>query len=209
MRLLLVLALLSVLVGACKGAGEAEEADVPGVRADKDAVVIEAAPDTNFGNYQTLTAGDVNIGDPDADGNYYAFLHFDLSDIPTDATVTSVELRLYVSNTVNNFGSDFPFGIYEVTSPWSEMGIVWDAQPTTSHIVDFSGPPDGYTGWVSINLAELVNLVQGWVSDPTSNHGLCIKPEFASAPGKSDGMDFGSRESLYDPNLVVEYTTPP
>jgi len=208
MRHYYIVVLLFVLVCGCQPAGETEEADVPGIRADKDAVVIEAKPDDNFGYYQTLTAGDVNLGDPDADGKYYAYLYFDLSDIPAGSTVTSVELRLYVSNTVNNFGSDFPFGIYEVTSAWSEMGIAWSAQPTTSHIVNFSGPPDGYTGWVSLNLPELVSVVQGWVDDATSNHGFCIKPDFVSAPGQSNGIDFGSRESLYDPNLVVEYTTP-
>ena len=107
---------------------------------------------------------------------------------------------------LNSLGAGFDIGIYEVDAAWAERTIMWNGRPTVTYRAQVTGPADEFKGWFSISAPELVTMVEGWLAAPATNNGLALLPEFTST--FIDGMDFGSRESSFRPNLVVEYTEP-
>ena len=124
------------------------------------------------------------------------YIMFDLSNIPTDAIIESVKLKLK-SKTFLPEGNRWVRGLNSSTK-WIEDEITWDNKPERDRWLD--------TEWV-----ELFN--EWYVWDCT--WALTSKREKLSiALELSSGMDgyvvFYSRESDYTPQLEVEYSlTPP
>ena len=48
-----------------------------------------------------------------------------------------------------------------------------------------------------------VETIQGWVNNPSANHGFFIRPYTDLSP--FDGLGIDSRESAYPPMLEVTY----
>ncbi|MEM8933068.1 MAG: DNRLRE domain-containing protein, partial [Acidobacteriota bacterium] len=146
-----------------------------------------------------------------------ALLSFDLSSIPAGSTITSVELTLTMSMTIAAGQTN---SLYRVESSWTEgpsdaagpegMGItsetgdatwIHTSYPTTfwaSPGGDFAAMPSAQALIISNgdytfgSTPEMVADVEGWFTDPTSNHGWVIlgpeSPLFRSA------KRFNSRE---------------
>jgi len=122
------------------------------------------------------------------DGRHRTLLRFDLSSyIPRGAIVTAAELELYAYNKWF-FGVESSIGVYEILRPWAEDEATWyDAAPGDSwQEPGCDGVDDKasvyaalatfqYTShWQSWEDERLVELVQRWVSDPSSNHGVIL-----------------------------------
>jgi hypothetical protein len=158
---------------------------------------------------------------------------FDLSSIPAGSTVTNVQLRLYMSQTVVGAKT---FELKRVTKGWNEGTTVgfsgnggvavsgdvtwrhtfWNNQFWTTPGGDFVSAASasasvnavGYYTWGST--ATMVADVQGWVNNPATSHGwILIGPE--SAGGGKSAKQFEARESAaqFRPQLTVTYTPPP
>lgn len=157
-------------------------------------------------------------------------MRFNLSAIPAGSTITSVTLRLYMSQTqsgaqtvgLHRFslawteGTAFAFGgagtaagigdstwnyqSYPTVS-WTTPGGVFAATASATRSVSGVG---SYT-WSST--AALVADVQAWLNNPSSNHGWVIKGNEATP---TSVKRFESREAAANkPILQVDYVPPP
>lgn len=160
-----------------------------------------------------------------------ALVAFDVSSIPAGATVTNVQVKLFMSKTVVG-AKDFT--LHRVTRSWNEgptVGLSGNGATAqagdstwlhTNYATQFWTTPGGdfvntasatlsigsaYQYYVWGSTAALVADVQGWVNTPSTNHGWIVRgPE----GGTKSAKQFESRESLpnYRPVLVVTYTPP-
>lgn len=157
-------------------------------------------------------------GDPDleVDGSpdYGALLAWDISSVPTGATVLSASMRLSVFDPSND-----TYEVYAMNRPWSESeatwreasdGIDWQSEGAAGRadaddrVLGLLRNPG--TGNTAIPLNENgLAVVQGWVDNPASNFGFLIQDYDRG----NDGIDFHSREASDEsdrPRLEIEYT---
>jgi hypothetical protein len=167
----------------------------------KDTFIDEVIPDAVPANNQRLN---INFGDNPE--HTEALIKFDLSSIPSYATVTSANLMLTETRIVDNDAADVII-IDRVTSSWSET-TTWNTRPSstpttiTTPAIDSISP--GTTNVYSISGLE--GLVQLWVTNSVENFGIKL-----SATNSSLNFRVSSREDATDtfrPALEVTYTVP-
>lgn len=164
-----------------------------------------------------------------------ALVAFDVAgSVPAGSTITSVELSLQMSKSI---AGPVEVALHRVTEAWGEGGSVGDAggggqggpsqtgdatwihtffpdqqwttaggvfDPTPSATTDVAGV-GAYT-WGSSN--DMVADVQGWLDDPSANHGWEI---LAEADGGTTAKRFNTRESsaaTTRPRLTIGFTPP-
>ena len=127
-----------------------------------DTFVNSAATTTNYGSSATLTINSTTS----------TLLSFDISNaLPSGTTAAQVvNARLIVfPDKVTTGGA---VNLYQVTQSWSEGSVTYATKPTTSSIV-------AGTETVGVNkylVFPVTSLVQGWVTSPSSNYGLELRP---------------------------------
>jgi len=164
----------------------------------------------NFGSSSLLT---LDYNDADA-----ALLRFDVSSIPSDATIASATLSVYLDQSSGTY-NPLAVSLHRLKRSWTEMEATWNqarngspwglpgANNTTtdrdSTAVAFLTMSTAGT-WYNFGIGS---LVQQWVLDPGSNSGVILK----TAPG---GMTFGydlrssdyvGGDSATRPKLTVYY----
>lgn len=112
--------------------------------------------------------------------NYRAILRFDLSQIPSNAIITSARLNLYAkqNNIIGNpgsptFGSQNAGTLQKVVAPWSLATIAWGNQPGTSLAGQVSLAQSSST--LQDYQVDIPSFVQDWVQSPSSNYGMMLK----------------------------------
>lgn len=173
------------------------------------------AQNTNYGSGETLNlrGGNYDYGRQDIRS---PLIRFDLSPLPTGASVHSARLELYLTWR-SNAGSAY-FSPYQVVRPWNESGATW--QRATSSVywgqpgcndtstdrlpdaTDMVQPPPDITGvWVTLDVTD---MVRAWAANPESNLGMLLHDE----GGNSVEYDFASSEhssASLRPKLVIQY----
>jgi len=141
-----------------------------------------------------------------------ALIKFDVSTLPSNATVTSAKLTLY-SIRARGQNGDVPV-LEKVTSAWNNQSTWNMGVPTvvasgvtcpavTSAYTDDPTTPEVYV------ITGLEALVQGWMASSQTNYGVMLSVasdlnfRFASSE-----YPLGSPSSPYRPELSVTYTTP-
>jgi hypothetical protein len=127
------------------------------------------------------------------------FFQFDLSKIPTGASLISAEFRAYLieSSTTPHVLS---LEVRRVDSPWAELGVTWATQPGTTGIGKVNGVGTGLGDYSW----DVTSLVQSWLAGMASN-GLALWSETEKTVG---WRGFASRESgppPSPPRLIVTY----
>lgn len=145
----------------------------------RDARVVSTKPAANFGFATSLVA--------DGSPTTRSFLAFDVQGLT--GSVESAVLRVYVTNGTGNGPT-----VEAVTSPWSEGGVTWAAQPSTSESVLADAGAVGVDTWLELD-----------VTDAVSGEGLV---DLALLPESSDGLFARSREASVNPPELVVTTTP-
>lgn len=153
---------------------------------------------TNYGNDPTF---DVR---PDNNADRRGLLKFDLSAIPSDATITRATLYLYQKD--NKTGQTTY--VYRVTSNWREDTVTWlswsllggDFDSSTSY---FTFLPDQNNCMLTM---DVTNLVQLWVNGSFPNQGLLLY-----ATGPNHKISYVTKEdgtAGEQPKLDIVYVVP-
>jgi uncharacterized repeat protein (TIGR01451 family) len=148
---------------------------------------------------------------------------FDLSTILSSATVGSAFMEFYVSAANANLTAN----AYGLTRDWNEgtanpgaacgagngNGATWNRYDCVNNWTagggDYANPPllgsfvVNPVGYRGINTANLLTLVQGWVTTPANNHGVIL----AGTAGATQTASIGSRSSANRERLTVGYDT--
>ena len=149
-----------------------------------DTFVSSAFSKTNFGSVGTMNVG----------GGSTSYMQFNLSGIPSGASVTKATLRLYVDLVISN-GT---FDVYQVNKSWSESALTYNNQPLPLGSSATGGHPISITS-SSFNqflLIDITALAQSWVSGSTPNYGVAL----ALPSGSAANFYLDSKESLLTAN---------
>jgi hypothetical protein len=157
------------------------------------------------------------------DGRQRILLRFELSDhIPAAAVVTAARLELWLFQRSTLEWTDV--GLYQVLQPWTEDGATWNNAASNApwQVAGCNGPDDRAfdpTAVTRFLLAgtwrdwEIAGLVQNWVSDPSSNHGVLLT---GLSPDErqwwtlfSSQYSSSPTEQAKRPRLTVSYHVPP
>ena len=177
-----------------------------------DTFVRRTEPTFNFG------ARDRTCADTATDDRII-LLRVDVAEVPSGAAVVGASLRVRTGALAADLSTD-TFSIYQVLEEWSEgdqdgvagvasgnertTGTAWTAEGvgagSRGETVVGSFVPDAIDTAYEVDLDPA--LVQGWVDDPSSNHGVAI------LAGGMDGSCFATTESAIAgrrPSLVITW----
>lgn len=166
------------------------------INPSKDVFVYEYNPYTNYEGSQYLYVG--NSGGVGT--NYKSFLYFDLSAIPASNSVSSANLKLYV--TTKSIVGPVTVTAYQLNGPFNSEYLTWNSAiniigvATTDNVTI-----NGTQQYFSIDITDLASQ---WVSNAATNYGLCIQINSVV----TGYVAFGSNNNnvqLYRP--VLEITT--
>ncbi|MBS7632156.1 DNRLRE domain-containing protein, partial [Candidatus Bathyarchaeota archaeon] len=187
------------------------EFNVATIEADADASVYAWPPDQNFGNEHELYVGlhkGCDLG--------YAYLHFDLSSIPSNAHILSARLNLHFDLAIwDSHYEMLRLNAYFVTQPWDEQTITWDNKPSYAEDPCCSilyGTVD--ICWPRYWFIDAGDAVRKWLNGSVpNNYGLVLQVEdLLGYNWTSIGAFFSSREvngEIYErPALEVSYILP-
>ena len=109
-------------------------------------------------------------------GEVRGFIDFDMSALPSDAEIQLAYLSLYSPDPPT---TEFHAGtnnalLQRVTSTWSEDGITWNNQPstTTLHQVSLDAASYDFQDYVNIDVTQLVKDMR---ADPANSFGLMLR----------------------------------
>ncbi|QPQ35658.1 DNRLRE domain-containing protein [Lysinibacillus sp. JNUCC-52] len=183
----------------------------------EDTTIRSAAPTQTGGNDFELGVGTAVGGN-----TVRSLLKFDLSAVPSSTTIVSADLNLWFSSTNNN--SPIAINLHNLTSTWEENQASWTYAKTTPYTTwktaggDFSsnklgtvkdiGTPPTSIADAMVNWKVPLNVVQGWINNPSTNYGLLLKGDNeASQIYKKFASSEQSTLNKYKPQLVVTYKT--
>lgn len=182
--------------------GDAADAAISIDARNVDAFVPDAPPNAvtvSFGETGTATfAGvtidveianglttNVNVDHNSVDlGDEWALWRFDISAIPTGATVVSAKIELETTGDGNVFSSGTA-EVYRVLEAWEELAVTYLVRTSSaSWTIAGAGPPNSRgataiaqfapTAEGRFNIALPASMVQDWVATPSSNNGVLV-----------------------------------
>ncbi|HKR05912.1 MAG TPA: DNRLRE domain-containing protein [Bacteroidia bacterium] len=111
--------------------------------------------------------------------NARSLLYWDLTSIPTNATVTSALLSLYTWNSPSNGQHDPLSGpndayLNKVTGPWNEYTVTWNTMPGVSTVNQVYFPASTSATQDYTNM-DVTTLVQDMVTNPATNYGFMLQ----------------------------------
>jgi hypothetical protein len=161
-----------------------------------DALVYSGEPNTNYGYMNVL-----EVGYTSSTGvTRYSFVKFDVSSIPSNATITDAHFRNNVKLCESTMTPNLLY-TGQVKSSWTESTITWKTMPSFTVGNSRGGTCDNVTWWGF----DVKTIVQNWVSGQ-QNYGLVLMSNSTT----SFLRRFYSREasSTVRPQLSVTYTVP-
>lgn len=183
------------------------------IEASRDAPLFAGSPDANHANDDHFFVGRTRMGDVRR-----ALIAFDVSSaIPAGSTIKSVKFQLTVDKT---HPGGQPMGMHFVTAQWVESaswnsrqpGTKWtkaggDFRATASATTNVSGQLDGLFphSWES---PGLVQDVQGWLDDPSTNAGWILIGAEGLEQSVKKILSSESTSPATRPSLTVTYVSP-
>jgi hypothetical protein len=138
--------------------------------------------------------------------------------IPTTATVASAQLKLWGWYNNNQGGAAATYDVHALTQDFDPATATWNnastGTPWTTAGGAFSSTVTGsVTGLTSAPAADewpVTSTVQGWVTTPSSEHGLLLQlhAESGGILEQELFLDTSAAEAALHPELVVTYTDP-
>ena len=134
-----------------------------------DTFISTIQPDNNFGNVLAVNV-DNNVN-PGVESR--GLVKFDTSSIPTNATIESATLKIYVM--MCGVPASVSVTSTQITSAWDEFAVTWNNKPSSSggvpnNLSCTSGPVPGAFYYTS----DVKGIVQNWVNYSQKNFGFMI-----------------------------------
>jgi N-acetylneuraminic acid mutarotase len=150
----------------------------------QDTFVSSTTPKLNYGPDSILAVGTGTT----------SYVQFNLSGIPSGATISKATLRLYVDAVLKG-GS---FDVYELDGGWSEKSLTYNSPPPTLGASATGNHPVSVSAGTmnQFLLIDITQLAQGWVNGTIPNNGIAL----ALTSGSSGSFSFDSKESLLTAN---------
>lgn len=145
--------------------------------AGKDIHILSGYPNFNNDPFSeflvvTWTCGGIPCTDRE-------LIQFDLSVIPTNASLLSAKMNLYANPTpftmpVANSGNNNACYIQRIINAWDEKTVTWNTQPnvTTIHQVVLPQSSSASQDYTNIDVTQ---LVQDMINDPTNSFGFMFR----------------------------------
>jgi hypothetical protein len=169
-----------------------------GLSPSDDTFIRADNPTTNFGSDTVFEVR------PDNSADRRGLVRFDLSFIPSNATISSATLYLYEKS--NN--KDQITDLYRVTSNWNESTVTWSSWVTPGG--DFDNNISYFTFIPNQNncllTMDITNIVELWVKGTYPNYGLLLY-----STGPNHIISYVSKESgtiSEQPKLSIVYSVP-
>lgn len=175
-------------------------ADTSSFNSSADSYVQSGSPNVNNGSVTVMDLNDTRDG----------VVRFDISAIPSGATVTSATLTL-VATAVGSASSVKNYGAHRILADWVEGTVTWNTPGSTSGTHFASSPTQtiavSTTGSYSWNVTS---DVASFVAGSAVNYGWRVIWS-SNTSGTSKQVDFGSKENITvssRPVLSVTYNLP-
>lgn len=161
----------------------------------------------NYGSEVNLFTGNHNYGGYVAE--YWSFVKFDLSDLPSNAEIQSANLQLISGR--NNI-ADTIWATVQVSAvlggSWTEHGVTYVNMPSSYYYLFARDVPFG--NFTDIHLWNITSALQKWVSGAWANNGCVIRSHSIHSGGNHRYYDCGfySRNlssGSAGPKLIIEY----
>jgi hypothetical protein len=173
-----------------------------------DSYLNEASVGSNYGSVTTLTVGTNSLLKRSA-----GLVKFDVSSIPSTATVTKARLRVFVTASVGAgiVAGSIPIGVYKLLANWSESTVNWTnySNPAYASAVHSAVTTAPLASPVVLEWSLPTTLINEWRdSVPTPNYGLVLYYEGSFA---NLNVAIASKENAsvaLRPQLVIDYTQP-
>ena len=148
-------------------------------------------------------------------GGFYSYplIRFDLSQYAGNSVVGPASLTLHVPGTWNNVTVSQSIEVYRVLVPWTESTVTWNnfgpgpicnknVTCTSLDTVSVTVSPGS-----TVTFSNLpASLLQGWIDNPSSNHGLLL---FSTTGVDDEDIAFASRESKVATGPQLKFSTVP
>ncbi|MGW0998335.1 golvesin C-terminal-like domain-containing protein [Streptomyces sp. NPDC002523] len=210
--------------------GPVQLAELP--KAGQTTQIIQAGTgyaDTTLSSAQPTTAHDtissdgvnqkwLEVGNNSATyGKTRAVLKFPTSSLPSTARVISAQMQAWSTITTNTGGGSATYELHALNRDFDEANATWNNATSSTAWTTAGGD---YSGTVSDTVAGVTNdpvrhwwdatsLTQGWITTPTSNHGVLLKAANESTTsGPQERSVFASSETSeaqLRPQLDVTY----
>ena len=167
------------------------------VNVSQDSFLSSAQPNSNYGTTANLRMGWES-------GTYNALrpmIQFDLGGIPSNATINSATLYIYLFQSIPSNDYPMTFRAQFVTSPWNEYGVTWN---NANYLGGTALPLADSTNVIGWRSTDVTSLVHTWQSGSQPNHGLIITGD--EVPTDDRSRIFASRESGLGSYIDVDYS---
>jgi parallel beta-helix repeat protein len=159
---------------------------------EADAWIDQNSSGNNFGSDSILKVQSKAPRD-----NFRALVRFAMpASVPQGCVVQSATLRLFAASG----SSGRVLEAWQIASGWSESGVTWANQPSTTGVASTTGAANGYLQW---NVTSQVNGIFA----AGANHGFLIRD--AAEGGSGAEQQFHGREKGENPpQLVITFGAP-
>jgi len=127
-----------------------------------------------------------------------SYLKFDVSSLPPGAIVTAASITLC---RISGSGSARTHELRSVTSPWTELGLTWNTQPSVAASAQQTIPVSSFVGCTTASVKE---DVQAWLLG-TPNHGWRLADQDEPTAPLVDYATRENPDSSLHPTLSVTY----
>ena len=170
----------------------------------------------NYGVYNRVLAG---YYDGWGYGRLRALVEFNLSSIPSNATVTDCVLSAYqdVGAAHDSSNQAHVLHVYRITSSWVEGvknggagSVCWNDQPTKNDTSLASLSVNGLAAgaWQDWSGSALNSIVQGWINGTYANYGVMIMNDVSNETDDGAHKFYSDDMGYNAPKIWIEYTVP-
>jgi hypothetical protein len=175
----------------------------------QDTYVASKFPNTNYGQATSLRTG-FNASGWSPAGAQRTFYQFDISSIPSGATIDRADLRFYQYLVSPAGASSMEITSRHLNQSWNESTVTWNQnQPNWGPIFNQTQISSAL-GW---HAADVTGLVRGWYDSSIPNNGVLAQGDERQNENWRAFYSLNANNGRH-PRLVVTYTkqvdnTPP